>query len=423
MTELKVKDTTESMATDVTEPVARGAKGILLKVVLLFSSVDGMVASALMVPLLGNIAMEFSDASPGMLNQLISLPSLLMIPAIIITGLVAQYISKKYLLMIGSFIFVVAGFGSMYSPNLETLVIFRAIEGVGMGIVYPLAPAIIAHLFYGHERAQLLGWSNSCGSFFSVVLGIGAGYAALINWRYAFYYYLIFVAVIVMQAILLPAFPAEKKDKSIVKSVETSAEKPRMGMPVYLTVIAMLVFMTIAMPILYNLSIFIISEGIGNSANAGTASSIITLSSLVISFFFANLFKGLRRFTSVLSLVFMALAYYILSTAHAYPTVILGTIFFGLSMGTMFPYLMTRVSLVASKAVKTMAVSVLSMAIYLGQFFSGYLSSFLSNLSAGSIRGVFSMVSICFLVCAIFALIFILGTRKKDSQWLSAEIE
>jgi hypothetical protein len=44
--------------------------------------VDGMVASALMVPLLGSIAAEFPDASPELLNQTLSLPALLMIPSI-----------------------------------------------------------------------------------------------------------------------------------------------------------------------------------------------------------------------------------------------------------------------------------------------------------------------------------------------------
>lgn len=405
----------------MSEPVAKGAKGTLLKVALLFSSVDGMVASALMVPLLGNIAMEFSNASPGMINQLLSLPSLLMIPAIIITGKAAQYVSKKYLLMLGSAIFIIAGFGSMYSPNIETLIFFRSIEGVGMGIVYPLAPAIIAHLFYGHERAQLMGWTNSCGSIFSFVLGIGAGYAALYNWRYAFYFYLIFVVVVIMQAFLLPAFPPEKKDKSMIQSVESSSKKPKMGLHVYLAAFAMLIFMTIGMTLIYNIAIFIMTEKIGNAANAGVASSIITVSSLVISIFFANIFKGLKRYTSVLGLVFMALAYYLLSISHDFSMVIAGTICFGLSMGIMFPYLMTRVSLVASKAVKTMAVSLLSMAIYLGQFFSGSFSLYVSNFAKGSTRGVFSIVTICFLVCAIFAFVFITATQKNESKAIAIE--
>ncbi|UWG98270.1 MFS transporter [Dehalobacter sp. DCM] len=399
----------------MSEAVHKGAKGALLKAALLFSSVDGMVASALMVPLLGSIAAEYPDAAPGLLNQTLSLPSLLMIPAIIITGYLSKYISKKYLLMLGSIIFVVSGFGSMYSPSLEALVAFRACEGIGMGIVYPLAPAIIAHLFYGEERAKLIGWTNACGGIFSFVLGIGAGYAALTDWRHAFYYYLIFIIVVVMQGILLPAFPPEKKDETIIQAA-TSGEKPKLGYAVYLTIGAMLIFMSVAMVIIYNLAIFIMSEGIGTSADAGMASSINTVASFFISLGFGYIFRFLKRYISVLGLFFMACSYFILSSAHTMSLVYAGTICLGASMGCIFPYLMTRVAQVAPKAVKTMAVTWLSMSIYLGQWLSGYFAVWMANMVGGTTRQLFSAVGMIFLVFAVLAAVFIAVTQKYESK-------
>lgn len=398
------------------EPVSKGVKGALLKVVLLFSSVDGMVASALMVPLLGSISAEFPNAAPGLLNQTVSLPSLLMIPSILISGYAAKYISKKYLLMAGSIIFVAAGFGSMYSPSLKVLVAFRTVEGIGMGLVYPLAPSMIAHLFYGEERAKLIGWSNACGGVFSFILGVGAGYAALVNWRNAFYYYLIFVLVILMQALLLPAFPPEKQDKAIMENMEESGEKPKFSYAVYVTIGAMVVFMSVAMVFLYNLAIFIESEGLGTSANAGLASSINTIASLLISFLFGRLLKVLKRYLAVLGLVLMACFYFALSIAHSMLLVYLGTIFLGASMGCILPYLMTRVAQVSPKAIKTEAVSWLSMSIYLGQWISGHVAIWLANAVGGLMRELFSLVGGIFAIFAVFALIYIAVTRKNESK-------
>lgn len=400
----------------MSEPVQKGARGVLLKVALLFSSVDGMVASALMVPLLGSIAAEYPNAAPGLLNQTLSLPSLLMIPAILITGYLSKFISKKYLLMLGSIIFIAAGFGSMYSTSLEALVAFRAIEGIGMGIVYPLAPAIIAHLFYGEERAKLIGWANACGGIFSFILGIGAGYAALVDWRNAFYYYLIFIVVIIMQALLLPAFPPEQKDTEIVQTTTASGVNPRFGYAVYLTIGAMLVFMSIAMVIIYNLAIFIMNEGIGTPADAGMASSINTVASFFISLGFGFLLKYLKRYISVLGLVFMACSYFALSVAHSMSMVYVGTVFLGASMGCIFPYLMTRVAQVSSKASKTMAVAWLSMSIYLGQWISGYSSVWIAQAIGGTTRQLFTAVGGIFVVFAVLVAIFIFITQKNESK-------
>lgn len=393
-----------------------GARGTLLKLALLFSSVDGMVASALMVPILGNIAQTFPNESPALLNQLISLPSLLMIPAILITGYISKFISKKYLLMLGSIIFVVSGFGSMYSPTLTSLIAFRACEGIGMGIVYPLAPAIIAHLFYGKERAKLIGWTNACGGLFSFVLGIGAGAAALTNWRHAFYYYLIFIIVVVMQGLLLPAFPPEKKDKEIVEAVEATGEKPKLGYAVYLTCVAMLIFMSVAMVIIFNVSIFCMNEGIGNSAQVGLSSSLNTVASFAISLWFGYVIKYLKRYMSVMGLLFMAVSYFTISQAHNMGTVYLGMIFLGASMGCIFPYLMFRVAQVAPKAIKTMAISWLSMCIYLGQFFAGYTTIWIAQIVGGTTRQLFIAVGGIFIVFAVFAAVFIAVTEKNERK-------
>lgn len=397
------------------EPVQSANKRILLKASLLFSSVDGMVASALMVPLLGSIMAEYPNASPELLNQTISLPSLLMIPAILITGYLSKFISKKYLLMFGSMIFVVSGFGSMFAPSLEALVAFRACEGIGMGIVYPLAPAVIAHLFYGEERAKLIGWANATGGVFSFFLGIGAGYVALVNWRHAFYFYLIFVIVIIMQGILLPAFPPEKKDKDIASGSVLSSEKTRMGLPVYLTAGAMLIYCTVAMVILYNLAIFVTKEGLGNSAEIGLATSFNTIASIAMSFAFGYIFRFFKRYLSVLGLILFACSYFTYSIAYSMTLVYIGMLLTGASLGCIFPYLMTRVSQVAPKAAKTMAVTLLSLAIYLGQFLSGYFAAWI-GAQAGSIRQLFVIVGMIFLVFGAFAAVYIRLTQKYESK-------
>ncbi len=386
----------------------KGTSNVLLKATILFSSVDGMVASALIVPLLANIASEYTNAGPWLL-QLVSLPSLLMIPAIFITGKLADYFSKKNLLMIGTAIFIIGGLSGIFVNGIMDLVWTRALLGIGCGIVYPMAPAMIAYLYDGEERSQLYGWMNACGGAFSFVLSIGAGYAAMIHWKYAFYYYLIFVVVLILQAVCLPHFPPEKKDTAF-----KTQSKEKLGSRVWLTSFDMLIFMTVSMTIIYKLALFIVGEHIGTSADAGIASSINTVASFVVCLFFAQILNGLKRFTSVLSLIFMTLSYFTFSIAHAFFMLIVAVVFLGFSMGLMFPYLMDRVAKVASSTNRTIAISILSMSIYLGQFLSAFYAQFVDFVTNNSIREAFTFVASNLFAFTIIAVIYIVITQKSE---------
>ncbi|WP_371377668.1 MFS transporter [Sporomusa aerivorans] len=388
---------------------------VLLKTTLLLSSVNGMVASALMVPLLADIAKSYPDAGPW-LNQLLSLPSLLMIPAILITGKLADYISKKTLLLVGTLLFIIGGFGGIFATGVMDLVWTRALLGIGCGIVYPLAPAMIAYLYDGQERAQLMGWTNSCGGAVSFVLGIAAGYAALVDWKYAFYYYLLFVIVLIMQWFLLPDFLPEKKDPAITQAKLQTGATEKLGYRVWLTSLDMLIFMTVSMFIIFKLALFIVNEHIGTSADAGMASSINTLASFAVSMVFAQIWNKLKRFTVVVGLVCMSVCYFLFSIAHSYGMMMAAVIFLGFSMGLMFPYLMNRVSIVAPNSQKTFAISLLSMAIYLGQFFTGFYTQFVDWLTNGSIRSGFMFVAGNMAAFALIALVYVIFTRNREGE-------
>lgn len=72
--------------------------------------------------------------------------------------------------------------------------------------------------------------------------------------------------------------------------------------------------------------------------------------------------------------------------------------------------------MVAPKASKTMAVTLLSMAIYIGQWFSGYIAVWITKLVGGTTRQLFSAVGVIFVVFAIFVAVFIYLTRENESR-------
>lgn len=175
----------------------------------------------------------------------------------------------------------------MFAPNHGCLGANRAILGIGAGIAFPLVPSSIAYLFSEHEKNQMLGWMNACGSLLSFTLSMAAGWVALVNWKLAFLFYLIFVPILVLQAIYLPNFKPEKKE-----AADKGLSKEPLNWKMWFVGISMLLFMVLAMVATFKLSLFVELNGLGTSADSGTGVSCMTCASFLISLFSRRISKN-----------------------------------------------------------------------------------------------------------------------------------
>ncbi len=183
-------------------------------IVLLLTNAYITTITAFAAPVLGNMAKAFPNAG-AQIGLVMSLPALVMIPAIIIAGYLSSYLSKKTILMIGSIIFLIGGVALVFYDNMTYILITRAVCGFGAGLVFPMTPALIAQLFGRDQVPKMIGWMYTAGSVFSVILGLAAGYLGVVNWHFAFDVVWIFVIMIILQQILLPKVPPEKQDTAM----------------------------------------------------------------------------------------------------------------------------------------------------------------------------------------------------------------
>ena len=322
------------------------------KAALLLSGDDGMVQTALISPLLASIAVAYPDATELMLDQAMSVTAMTMLPAMLCSSVLARYFNKKHLVMFGTLLFMLAGLSAMVAPNMAVLVATRAVLGVGAGIAFPLVPSSIAYLFGEHEKNQMLGWMNACGSFLSFTLSMAAGWVALVDWKLAFLFYLIFVPVLVLQGLFLPDFKPEKRE-----AVDKGLAKEPLNAKMWLVGIAMLLFMVLAMVATFKLSLFVEQSGLGTSADSGAGVSCMTCASFLISLFFAQYVERLGRFAPVVSFCFAALSFFVLSVAQSIPLVFLGMVLLGFCMGTVNPFFMSTMSNVAPETRKTLGMT------------------------------------------------------------------
>lgn len=171
--------------------------------------VAGLMLSMFLVALDGTIV---STAMPTIAGELKGFSLYAWVPSIYLLtqsvstplyGKLADLYGRKLILFIGIGLFLLGSVTSGAATSMTMLIIFRAIQGLGAGAVFPTTVTIIGDLFSLEQRARMQGLFSSVWGI-SSVLGplVGGTLVDNIGWRWIFYlnipFGLIAVAMIAM---------------------------------------------------------------------------------------------------------------------------------------------------------------------------------------------------------------------------------
>ncbi|HXA28966.1 MAG TPA: MDR family MFS transporter [Candidatus Angelobacter sp.] len=105
-----------------------------------------------------------------------------------IYGKLSDVYGRKPLLMIGVVLFLIGSALSGLSQSIDQLIVFRAIQGLGAGALFPISLAIVGDMFSPRERGRYQGLF---GAVFGVsfLLGplIGGFFTDHVSWHWIFY--------------------------------------------------------------------------------------------------------------------------------------------------------------------------------------------------------------------------------------------
>lgn len=380
------------------------------KATLLLCACDSNALGSEMTPILAVIALAFPGEN---VNLLVALPPLCIIPASLIAAKLSYYISRKTILTVGQILFIIGGIGGAFAPNFEFLLATRVFFGLGCGLVYPIVPTLISYFFAGNERASMMGGANAVGSIIAMVFSTLSGTLAVIGWHVPFFINIFFVFVLIMQIIFLPKVPPEKDMPFAKEAASLAPEQKRIGHRGWMGILLMFVTMTISMVYLLKLAIFMQETGIGDSVMAGLASSSTTCVALIVSLAFMLIFKALKRYTVLVSMASIALAFTLLATATSMVGVFAGAIVYGVYLGTIIPYLQTALSGLVHPYRRTYALSLLSMAMFAGQACSSVYVSLAEGIAGGSTAALFELMAAMFAVLFVIVLVYLVATRRQ----------
>jgi len=105
-----------------------------------------------------------------------------------IYGKLSDMYGRKPLLLIGVGLFLVGSALAGLSQNIEQLIIFRGIQGLGAGALFPIALATIGDLFSAQERGRYQGLFGAVFGLSSLVgPALGGFLTDTLSWHWIFY--------------------------------------------------------------------------------------------------------------------------------------------------------------------------------------------------------------------------------------------
>src|SRR3954449_13243008 len=103
-------------------------------------------------------------------------------------GKLSDIYGRKPMYMLGIVIFLVGSALSGLSQNMAMLILFRGIQGIGAGALFPVALAIIGDMFTPKERGKYQGLFGAVfGIAFIVGPLVGGFLTEQVSWHWIFY--------------------------------------------------------------------------------------------------------------------------------------------------------------------------------------------------------------------------------------------
>jgi EmrB/QacA subfamily drug resistance transporter len=107
---------------------------------------------------------------------------------VLIYGKLSDLFGRKPILFIGIIIFLIGSILCGFATSMESLILFRLIQGFGAGAVTPIATTIVGDIYSAEERAQVQGYLASVWGI-SAVTGpaVGGLLVQYVSWNYVFW--------------------------------------------------------------------------------------------------------------------------------------------------------------------------------------------------------------------------------------------
>ena len=341
------------------------------------TSLPGLAVS----PILGELSTIFPHATELDIQMLTSLPSLLIIPFVLLAGKLAEKRDFIRLLRVGLWLFAASGVLYLFSSKMWQLMAVSALLGIGAGLIIPLSTGLISRYFTGEYRVKQFGYSSAITNMTLVVATAVTGYLADVHWRLPFVVYLLPLISLVLSAYL-------KKNTVSVTVKQASAVIPSMqsapvisgkyGIHIRHLIQLMLFYGVVTYVVLavtFNLP-FLMEAHHFSSGNSGLMISLFFLAIMAPGFMLDNIVKLLGNKTKLYSLLAVAVGLLLIWISPTEWLIVPGCILVGLGYGIIQPLIYDKTVDTAIPQKTTLALAFVMVMNYLAILLSPFITDF-----------------------------------------------
>ena len=308
-------------------------------------------------PILGDLSKIFPNATDLDIQMLSSLPSLLIIPFILLSGKLTEKVNNFVLLQAGLGLFALSGILYLLSTKMWELILISALLGIGSGLMVPLSTGLISRYFVGTYRTKQFGYSSAITNMTLVLATSLTGYLAEVSWRLPFVVYLfpivsIFLSMSLKSEISLPY-------KAEVTQTSTDAALGKRGIDVKALVRWMSYYgLTTFLVIIISFNLPFLMEDYGfSSGSSGIMISLFFLAIMAPGFALNRIVDFLGKRVNSICLLVIALGMALIVVSRSELLIALGCILNGLAYGVIQPLVYDKTSSVAVPQKVTLALA------------------------------------------------------------------
>ncbi|WP_157357538.1 MFS transporter [Amycolatopsis nigrescens] len=389
----------------MTTQADRMAPSRLARGTILAAATLTIMAPAVVAPSLPTMELVFA-AEPGaalLVRLAMTITSLMIAISAPLSGLVADRVGRRPLLVSGLVLYAVSGTAGFFVTDLYLLVATRALLGIAIGGVMTAVSATVADWFDGRRRASFLGLQQAFASLGGVVFLSLSGVLATISWRVPFWLYSLAAVVALFAIIAVRDGPREPSGGT--------AGRARVAGRVF-GIYALALGVTLAFYLAPTQIPFLLGNlGIG-PAIVGVVLAGSTLTAMLGALGFPVLRRRLR-FAAIMtvSVALLGAGWLLVGNTGTVFGTAAGLLVGGVGVGLAVPNATLRLSELAPPDLRGRVLSGLVTGIFLGQFLSPLAAQPL--IEAIGVGDVFTLAGIAMVTGAAIAAA---GTRKRNTD-------
>lgn len=354
----------------------------------------------------------FPDAPVYLTDFVMGAASLLAVPAGIIAGFFAEYISKKKILLFTHVLFLISSIFGGIIENIWYIAVMRAVNGMAYGAMTTASLGIIAELWPDEsDCGKMMGLYNGVQAGQGIIMSVAGGVLATIKWTYPFYMFAAYIPLIYLIYHYIP-------DSSIINNSE-NVLRSNIGIRlksmyrVLLLCLAAFAVSCIYCTIYMEISIYVAERGIGDADLAGRISAFGTFGSLTAGLIFPYFYNKFHRFLPVFYSLLLAGVFVIFS--RNVPAVVLCIVWFiaGNCYSIAISYYFTYVTTICDERDSSLALSFSNCGLNMGMFFSVYFVSICKKaFHTNLIIKLLPFFAVILIIAAILSLICAMYDQK-----------